>query len=456
MNPASKFKSILASAVAILFVFAATAVQADVKLPAIFGSHMVLQQNQPINVWGWAEPGESVTVTFDKSTASAKADNDGNWKVKLPAVTADGKAHELKVTGKNEIKLTDVLIGEVWVGSGQSNMQWPLSQTYGSAEAIKAANLPNVRLIYVPRVQKKTPEKDFKAAWTTCTPETVPIFSAVLYHFGKKLNEELDIPIGLIHSSWGGSPIEPWTVKGKSSGAMYNGMIAPLQPISIKGSIWYQGETNVIKKNGLTYTEKMADLINGWRKSWGSDLSFHFVQIAPWSGVRYEPGQLPALWEAQAATLKLPKTGMAVVTDLVDNIADIHPRNKIDVGNRLALWALAKDYGKTDIVYSGPFYKSLKIEGNTAKISFAHLGGGLKSRDEKPLTEFEIAGADNKFVKAQARIEGDVVVVTSADVPDPTQVRFGWHKLANPNLINSAGLPAAPFQTKNWTGATGE
>lgn len=455
MNLSFNFKSLLAGAVAILFLFTANIVHADVKLPAIFGSHMVLQQNQPINVWGWAEPGESVTVTFGKNSASAKADQDGNWKVKLPAVTADGKTHELSVVGKNEIKLTDVLIGEVWVGSGQSNMQWPLNQTHGSAEAIKAANLPNVRLIYVPRVKKSAPEKDFNAAWTTCTPETVPIFSAVLYYFGKKLNEELDVPIGLIHSSWGGSPIEPWIVKGKSSGNMYNGMIAPLHPFSIKGAIWYQGESNVLRKNGLAYTGKMADLINGWRKAWNSDFSFHYVQIAPWSG-RYEPGQLPALWEAQAATLKLPKTGMAVVTDLVDNIADIHPRNKLDVGNRLALWALAKDYGKIDVVYSGPLYKSLKVEGNKAKISFAHLGGGLKSRDEKPLTEFEIAGDDNQFVKAKAVIEGDIVVVSAEGVKAPTQVRFGWHKLANPNLVNSAGLPASPFQTNNWTGGTGE
>jgi len=321
-------KTFLAAFAAVLSVLSSNAVQADVKLPAIFGDHMVLQQNQPINVWGWAEAGEAVAVTFGKSSASSKADAEGNWKVQLPAVKADGKAHELSVKGKNEIKLTDILIGEVWVGSGQSNMQWPLNNTHGSKEAIAAANLPNVRLIYVPRVQKPAPEKDFNAAWTTCTPETVPIFSAVLYYFGKKLNEDLDIPIGLIHSSWGGSPIEPWTVKGKTSGNMYNGMIAPLQPFSIKGSIWYQGESNVMRKNGLAYTEKMSDLINGWRKSWNSDLSFHFVQIAPWSG-RYEPGQLPALWEAQVATLKLPKTGMAVVTDLVDNIADIHPHHLI-------------------------------------------------------------------------------------------------------------------------------
>jgi len=448
-------KTFLAAFAAVLSVLSSNAVQADVKLPAIFGDHMVLQQNQPINVWGWAEAGEAVAVTFGKSSASSKADAEGNWKVQLPAVKADGKAHELSVKGKNEIKLTDILIGEVWVGSGQSNMQWPLNNTHGSKEAIAAANLPNVRLIYVPRVQKPAPEKDFNAAWTTCTPETVPIFSAVLYYFGKKLNEDLDIPIGLIHSSWGGSPIEPWTVKGKTSGNMYNGMIAPLQPFSIKGSIWYQGESNVMRKNGLAYTEKMSDLINGWRKSWNSDLSFHFVQIAPWSG-RYEPGQLPALWEAQVATLKLPKTGMAVVTDLVDNIADIHPRNKLDVGNRLALWALAKDYGKTDIVYSGPLFKSLKVEGTKAKLSFAHLGGGLKSRDDKPLSEFEIAGADGKFVKAQAIIEGETIVVTAEGVAAPTQVRFGWHKLANPNLINAAGLPASPFQTKNWTGGTGE
>ena len=201
--------------------------------------------------------------------------------------------------------------------------------------------------------------------------------------------------------------------------------------------------------------DKMKDLIEGWRKTWGNDrLSFYFVQIAPWSG-RYEPGQLPALWEGQVASLKIPGTGMAVTTDLVDNIADIHPRNKLDVGNRLALWALAKDYGQKDLVYSGPLYESMKVEGNKIRLSFAHTGGGLKSRDDKPLSEFQIAAAEGAFVPAKAVIDGETVVVEADGVEKPARVQFGWHKVANPNLINAEGLPASPFQTKNWQGGVG-
>jgi sialate O-acetylesterase len=279
----------------------------------------------------------------------------------------------------------------------------------------------------------------------------------VLYYFGRKLHEELDVPVGLINSSWGGSPIEPWTVTKDGSGGMYNGMIHPLQPFAVRGAIWYQGETNVIRKNGLAYYDKMKALIEGWRKTWNNDrLSFYFVQIAPWSGGRYEPGQLPALWEAQVASLKIPRTGMSVTTDLVDNIGDIHPRNKLDVGNRLARWALAKDYGRENLVYSGPLYKSMKVEGNKVRLSFAHVGGGLISRDKKPLTEFQIAGEDGKFVSAVATIDGCEVVVQADELASPKQVRFGWHKTANPNLSNREGLPASPFRTKNWQGGTGE
>ena len=231
-------------------------------------------------------------------------------------------------------------------------------------------------------------------------------------------------------------------------------MIAPLQPFAIQGAIWYQGETNVLQKNGLGYYDRMESLISGWRKTWGHELPFYFVQIAPWSG-RYEPGQLPALWEAQVASLKIPKTGMAVTTDLVDNISDIHPRNKFDVGKRLAAWALAKTYGKKDVVYSGPLYKSMKADGDRIRLQFAHAVG-LKTRDDKPLSEFQIAGADGKFVDATAEIDGDDVVVSAAGVKAPQHVRFGWHKLANPNLINGAGLPASPFQTDKWRGGTGE
>jgi sialate O-acetylesterase len=281
----------------------------------------------------------------------------------------------------------------------------------------------------------------------------VPSFSAVLYHFGVRLQKDLDVPVGLIASSWGGSAIEPWTVTEKTSGRKHNAMIAPIQQLAIRGIIWYQGESNL--GDGFGYYAKKQALIKGWRRAFGQEnLPFLFVQIAPYS--RYGGGSLPNLWEGQVACLKIPHTGMAVVTDLVDDIADIHPKNKVDVGNRLALWALAGTYGKRGIVYSGPLYKGIKIDGSRAILSFAHVGGGLKARDGKDLTEFEIAGEDGKFVKAEAKIEGDWVVVTSADVAKPTQVRFGWSNTANPNLMNKDGLPASPFRTRDWKGGTGE
>lgn len=427
----------------------------DVKLPTVLDSHMVLQRGVPLPVWGWAEPGESVTVTLDeKTTSTTKADDDGKWRVDLPAMKADGKTHSLIVAGKNRLELTVILIGDVWLGSGQSNMEWQLKNTHGSKEAIAAAEHANIRLFHVPKDQKSEPAADVVADWTNCTPATIPTFSAVLYYFGKKLNADVDVPIGLINSSWGGSPIEPWTPSNGKGAGMYNGMIAPLQPFPIRGAIWYQGETNVLRKNGLAYFDKMKSLIGGWREAWGNEFPFYFVQIAPWSG-RYESGELPSLWEAQAASLKIPGTGMAVITDLVDNISDIHPRNKSDVGDRLALWALAKSYGRSNVVYSGPMYKSMKVEDGGVRIQFAH-GDALKTRDGKPPTEFQIAGVDGKFVDATAEIDGSTVVVKAPTVSDPKQVRFGWHKLANPNLINGNGLPASPFQTDDWQGGTGE
>lgn len=436
----------------------APTLRADVRLPSVLNSHMVLQRDIPIPVWGRADAGEKVTVSIGNASVKATADADGKWKVSLPAMKADGKAHILTVAGKNTVTLDDILIGEVWVGSGQSNMEWQLRSTMGATDAIAAAKHPNIRLFHVKKVQKPAPADDVEvtAHWTACTPESVPAFSGVLYYFGRKLHEEIDVPVGLINSSWGGSPIEPWTVTDESSGGMYNGMIAPLMPFGVRGAIWYQGETNVIRKNGLAYYDKTKDLIEGWRKNWNSELPFYFVQIAPWSGARYEPGQLPSLWEGQTASLKIPRTGMAVTTDLVDNIADIHPRNKLDVGNRLARWALAKTYGKKDVVYSGPLYKSMKVDGKSIRVEFAHAAGGLKARDDAALSEFQIAGEDGKFVAAEAKIDGGSVVVSSAGITEPKHVRFGWHKLANPNLVNSEGLPASPFQTDNWQGGTGE
>jgi sialate O-acetylesterase len=424
------------------------------QLPTIFTSHMVLQRNKPLTVWGKADAGKNVSVALGDETVSATASAAGDWSVTLKARKASTTPVSMTVSSAGESRtIDDILVGDVWIGSGQSNMEWSLTRSQNKQEFIAAANHPHIRLYHVPKVQAKQPAADINAKWKTCVTANAPNFSAVLYHFGKRLHADLSVPMGLINSSWGGSPIEPWTVTEKGSGGMYNAMIAPLAKFPITGCIWYQGETNVIKKNGLSYYDKMNDLIVGWRKHWGDDMPFYFVHIAPWSGGKYEAGQLPALWEGQTKTLNLPHTGMAVVTDLVHNINDIHPSNKHDVGDRLARWALAKKYGKGG-VYSGPLLKSVKVEGNKARVSFAHAAG-LKSRDGKPLNEFKVAGADGKFVDATAEVDGETVVV-SADGVTPVTVQFGWHKVANPNLVNGAGLPAAPFQSKDWQGGTGE
>ena len=483
----------------LLLAIPAPPAKANVTLPKVIGSHMVLQRDRPLPIWGWADPGEKVTVKLhdvaasalggevtlklDQAAATATADAQGKWQVVLPAVIADGNAHHMTIGGKNKIELQDILIGDVWLGSGQSNMEFHLANSMQGKEAVAAANYPQIRLLHVKKEKADKPAKDVViegekpaakprptpqptdrpiviegnkpaakpgSAWKVCTPKTAPNFAAVLYFFGQRLHKELGVPIGLIDSSWGGSPIEQWIDKGEIGG-MYNGMIAPVKPLAIRGAIWYQGEANV--GMGMKYADKMKALIGGWRKVWDNDFPFYFVQIAPFAG--YGKRALPPLWEAQVASLKIPGTGMVVTTDLVDNIKDIHPKDKVDVGNRLALWALAKTYGK-DIVYSGPLYKSMKIEGNKARLSFAHVGGGLKSRDGKPLSEFEIAGADGKFVPAEATVDGETVVVQAAEVAEPSQVRFGWRDVANPNLINKEGLPASPFQTNNWQGGTGE
>jgi len=426
---------------------------AEVKLPNVIASHMVLQRDRPLPIWGWADPGEEVTVTFEAQKISTKADDKGAWKVTLQPVKADGKSHTMTIAGKNKIVLDDILIGEVWLGSGQSNMQWSINQSQKSKEYTAAADRPNVRLFNVPLVQNKAPAKDVNAKWAACSPKNVGGFSAVLYHFGVKLQTELDVPVGLINASWGGSRIEPWLVEEKKSGGMYNGMIAPVQPFALRGFTWYQGESNV--GEGMKYRDKMETLINGWRRVWGSaELPFYHVQIAPWSG--YKADLLPPLWEAQVASLKIPGTGMVVCTDLVDNIKDIHPGNKKPYGERLALWALAKDYGKKDVIYSGPLYKGIKVEGDKIRVNFAHVGGGLATRDGKAPSEFEIAGKDGKFIAAEATIDGTSVVVRGASVTEPTQVRFGWRNTANPNLMNKEGLPASPFRSLNWQGGSAE
>ena len=489
-----------------------------VTLPRVFGSNMVLQRDMQTPIWGWASPSEEITITLSaeaediepvSATTTAVADADGNWQTKLPPMAAGGP-YTLRIRGDNTLELTNVLFGEVWVCSGQSNMEWPVSISNDSEEEVAAAMYPKIRLFHIPRVPSGLPQQDVEADWSETSPETIPNFSAVAYYFGRKLYKNLDVPIGLINTSWGGTLIEPWTPPAGFAGvsalasinkevtdiqanhraqlpekinaieawvaetrkaleteaplkpmpdnthplmdagrptALYNGMVHPIVPYGIRGALWYQGESN--HQDGPIYHEKMKALINGWREVWGQgDFPFYFVQLAPFNYSNQEGGEffLPQIWEAQAATLALPNTGMAVTTDIGDP-RDVHPRNKQGVGRRLALWALAKDYGRDDVTYSGPLYKSMAVEGNTIRLIFDHVGSGLTSRDEKPLTWFEIAGEDKQFVEANATIDSDTLVVSSDAIANPVAVRFGWHQSAEPNFVNKEGLPASPFRT---------
>jgi sialate O-acetylesterase len=461
---------------------------ADVRLPRIFGNQMVLQRDLPVRVWGTADSGEKVTVTIGKSQSSATADEHGKWKVELPPLAA-GHPIEVKVSGKNTLTLRDVLVGEVWVCSGQSNMQMAVSQAADGKKEIAAATHPQIRLFTVPMLPSSEPLADVDAYWKECTPESIPSFSAVAYYFGRSLQEQLGVPIGLIDTSWGGTLIEPWTPpagfrsvpavasiltnlerrppiqapvkskkgkKGKKGGGaalqqvptyLYNGMIHPLVPFAMRGAIWYQGESNL--HDGMLYFEKMKALVQGWRTVWNEgDFPFYYVQLAPFTYGNNDPTALPRLWQAQTEALTIPNTGMAVTID-IGNAKDIHPKDKQDVGKRLALWALAKNYGK-QIVYSGPLYKSMNVDGSKIRLKFDHIGGGLAARDGKPLTWFTVAGEDQMFVDAQAKVDGDAIVVSAPTVEKPVAVRFAWNQVADPNLVNIEGLPASAFRTDRW------
>jgi sialate O-acetylesterase len=388
-----------------------------------------------------------------------------------------GGPHTMTVVGTTRVTVANILVGDVWLCSGQSNMEWSVGNSNNSQEELAAADHPRIRHIKIPHVPAETPQADVASGgWQVCSPQTVGGWTAVGYFFARHLQQELDVPVGLIGSNWGGTRIEPWTppvgfqqvpalkdiadkldsfpakkadgaINHQSPLALYNGMIAPLVPYGIRGALWYQGESN--NGEGMLYFEKQKALIGGWRAIWNKpDLPFYFVQLAPY---RYggDPKNLAGIWEAQTATLSIPYTGMAVTVD-ISNLTDIHPRNKQDVGKRLALWALAQLYGKSDLVYSGPLYKSMAVEGDKIRLAFDHVGSGLVSRDGQPLNWFTIAGEDKNFVPAQAEIDGATVVVSADSVAHPVAVRFGWTQEAEPNLSNKESLPASPFRTDKW------
>lgn len=482
---------------------------ANVRVTPTFGDHMVLQRDMPLPIWGEASPGEVVTVAGAGQSISTTTDTEGQWKLQLAPLPVMKEPFVISITGSlgSKITLKDVLVGEVWLCMGQSNMAEPVRTSDTRAEAIAQADMPLLREFDTPKSFSGRPAKTSGGRWKVSTPQTVPAFSATAWYFGQRLQQELGVPVGLINSSIGATRIEQWLpaqgaalnpklsritasiqqadaiyVTSKKAvvpqmeawlkraqaalaagrevpdapawpqhplevsgdgGALWNGMVAPHSPFTIRGVLWYQGEAN--RGDGMSYFEKMKGLILGIRAIWGrQDLPFYFVQIAP---MRYAGAETasPELWEAQARVLTLPHTGMVTTLDIGD-LNNIHPTKKRPVGQRLAGLALSRAYGRGG-VDSGPLFKSFVIEGNKIRVRFQNVGGGLASRDGAPLSWFTVAGADKKFVPARAEIDGTDVLVWSDTVTQPTVVRFAWSNIAEPNLMNKEGFPAAAFRT---------
>jgi polygalacturonase len=473
--------------VALLFVLLSALVASGaVRCPPVFGSGMVLQRDLPVPVWGTAAPGERVVVEFADQQAVATADAQGRWAVRLTPLAASSAPRTLVVRGTNELRFEDVLVGEVWLCSGQSNMEKPLGVRSGqhptdNAEAeIRAANHPQIRLFQVPR-NGRPAKDDLTLQWHVCRPDTIDrlSFSAAAYFFGRELQQTLGVPIGLLHTSYGGTRIEPWTlpeayaplpgasvlaeaaagnrrIDGSDIGGLYRTMVDPLAPYAVRGFLWYQGESNLVAGDIAAYPLKMRALIEGWRTAWQrADAPFYFVQLAPYLySARNQPrpltaSALPLFWEAQARVLADRQTGLAVITDTVADLRDIHPTNKRDVGLRLARLALARTYGRSDVVDSGPIKQAVTFDDSLARVAFTHATG-LRSRDGQALTGFELAGADQAFHPASAQLVGESVELRSPEVSKPVAVRFAWHERANPNLVNAAGLPARSFRTDDW------
>ncbi|MDY7393985.1 sialate O-acetylesterase [Aureibaculum sp. 2210JD6-5] len=444
---------------------------AEIWLPSILSDNMVLQQQSEVTIWGWTtSSSETISVygSWDNKKFTTKA-NQGVWSLKLPTPKS-GSIYSLTIEGHETIVINNVLIGEVWLASGQSNMQWSANSGIENAkEEIKNADYPEIRFFQVLRHKSTYPQDQTLGKWMVCTPETMQNFSAVAYFFGRKLHQDLSVPVGLINSSWGGTPVETWIDKDlikkdselskaakkigdnpyrpKDPGVAYNAMIHPILNFNIAGVIWYQGESN--RQNVPSYYESFPLLIDSWRKAFNKDFPFYFVQIAPFKYDNINGVDAAIVRDAQLKTmLTVPKTGMVVTND-IGNLENIHPINKQDVGKRLALWALAKDYGKTGLVYSGPVYKSMETKKRKIILNFDHADKGLTKKG-KSLTEFYIAGEDQKFYPAKAKIVGNTVVVSAREVKEPKAVRFAFTNGALPNLFNKEGLPASAFRTDNW------
>ena len=497
---------------------------AELSVPHFFSDHMILQRERAAAIWGKADAGAEVTVSFKGKSASAKTAADGKWRAQIETGAADAKGAALTISaGAEKIEIQDVLVGEVWFASGQSNMFYTMNRSPEYAGLIAESNHPALRMFNAPLVTAEENQEDIDGSWKAATPETVPDYSAVAFFFARKLHLELGVPVGVIKSAWGGKPVETFTsrealntlpgtkalveamlkdeasfdqakadaayaikleqwkatmaaAKGKPEvdrkrlpkkpdapkrplltegrpGVLYAAMIHPFVGYTMRGAIWYQGEGNA-RPGAVPYDQTLPLMINDWRKRWADEFSFYYVQLASYHAPSTEPGT-PDSWALTQDRMRLvlattPKTGMAVTND-VGEANDIHPKNKKDPGERLACWALVKDYGK-QLLYSGPLFKSSEVKDGAIRVTFDQAGEGLKSRDGGALKRFEIAGADKKWKWADAKIDGnDAVIVSSAEVKAPVAVRYAW--AANPegsNLVNSDGLPASVFRTDDW------
>ena len=505
--------------------------RAEVRLPAIFSDHMVLQRDRPLPVWGWGEPGEKVRVALGRELVETIVSETGKWQCTLGSQGVSRDPMDLIVSASNEIRIRDVLLGDVWLCSGQSNMEWALGGCDATAD-IQSSNYPLIRHFGVECHFASTPQNDVKGTWSVSKPETSPGFTAVGYYFARRVHLETGVPIGLVRSSVGGTNIEcwmsqetlmgtpslepfarlmrdslahyqkdlaevvpsveEWTLKAKDAikesreipmppavpdfpfgekmfrprcVTLHNGMIHPLKSFAMRGVLWYQGENNAGNvADGLQYLEKKRAMIADWRNWFGDpELPFYFVQLAAWQKPSRDPANADG-WayfrDAQRRCLSLPNTGMAIAIDIGD-ADDIHPKNKFDVGERLARWALANQYGKK-LEVSGPLYRRLRVEGNKAVVEFDHVGAGLmvgqkQGREaampsvDAPLKRFAMAGSDRIWKWADARIEGETVVCTHSEIENPVAVRYAF--TMNPegaNLYNRDGLPASPFRTDEW------
>ncbi len=497
---------------------------AELSVPHFFSDHMVLQRERPATIWGKATPGAEIKITFKNQSATIQTGADGKWRTQIQTGPADATGATLTITnGTDKIQIADVLVGEVWFASGQSNMFYTMNRSPEYAGLIAESNHPALRMFNAPLVTAAENQDDIEGIWQTTTPETTPGFSAVAFFFARKLHLELGIPVGVIKSAWGGKPVETFTsrealntlpatkalvdatlkdaasydqakadtayatkleqwkttmaaAKGKSPeerkrlpkkpdapkpplltegkpGVLFASMIHPFAGYTMRGAIWYQGEGNA-KAGAVPYDQTLPLMINDWRKRWNDEFSFYYVQLASYHAPSTAPGT-PDSWALTQDRMRLvlnttPKTGMAITND-VGEANDIHPKNKKDPGERLARWALAKDYGQ-NLTYSGPLFRTSQTRDKAIRVTFDQCGTGLKSSDGSPLKRFEIAGSDKTWHWADAKIDGtDSVLISSPQVPQPAAVRYAW--AANPegaNLVNSEGLPTSVFRTDDW------